>query len=106
MNIEQTAELLAAIQLIDNRKVEKLTIQVWHELVGDLDYAVAAEAVKLHFRESTEYLKPAHIRAGVERMLLASLGTREDEWGNRIEVDSAALAAYRRAVASRGEIER
>jgi hypothetical protein len=39
-------------------------------------------------------------------MLLASLGEREDEWGNRVEPDQVALAAYRRAVGSRGEIGR
>lgn len=101
MNIEATATLLANIQLIDNRRVEEETIIAWHELVGDLGYDMALEAARLHFRDSTEYLKPAHVRAGVERMLLAGLGAREDEYGNRIEPDAAALAALQRARADR-----
>lgn len=106
MNIEQTAELLAGIQLIDNRKVEKLTIRMWHELVGDLEYAHAAEAVKLHFRQSTTYLTPAHVRANVERIRLAALGPVEDEWGNLVDPEPAAQEAARRLAAGRKAVER
>lgn len=105
MNIEQTAELLARMQLIDNRRVEKLTISVWHELVGDLDSGLAIEAVKLHQRESTAYLTPAHVRGNVERMLRASLGDGTDEWGNRIPADPGAVAAYQRATSTRKAVE-
>ncbi|GAA3948138.1 hypothetical protein [Microbacterium soli] len=104
MNIQETNQLLIRIQVIDNRQIGDSTVIAWHELVGDLDYGMAVEAVKLHQRESTAYLTPAHVRAGVERMLLASLGEREDEWGNRIEPDAVALAAYRCAVSGRKEI--
>lgn len=97
MNIQQTTELLTRIQIIDNRKVEEATVLAWHELVGDLDFDMAVEAAKLHFRESTAYLTPAHVRANVERMLVAGLGDREDECGNRVEPDPVALAALRRA---------
>lgn len=106
MNIQETNQLLIRIQVIDNRQVGDSTVIAWHELVGDLDYGLAVEAVKLHQRESTAYLTPAHIRANVERMQVASLGAREDEWGNPVAVDEAALSAYRRATAGRGEIER
>ncbi|WP_054682616.1 hypothetical protein [Microbacterium sp. No. 7] len=105
MNIQETAALLTRIQIIDNRRFEEATVLAWHELVADLDYGLAVEAVGLHFRESTAYLAPAHVRDGVERMLLAALGEREDEWGNRVDADPVALAAYRRAVARRTEIE-
>jgi hypothetical protein len=106
MNIQETTAFLVHVQAIDNRKVEEATVLAWHELVGDLDYGMSVEAARLHFRESTAYLVPAHVRANVERMLLASLGEREDEWGNRVEPDQVALAAYRRAVGSHGEIGR
>lgn len=106
MNIQQTNQLLIRIQVLDNRLIGDSTVIAWHELVGDLDYALAVEAVKLHQRESTAYLTPAHVRVNVERMLLASLGERTDEWGNHLDPDAVALAAYRRAVAGREELER
>lgn len=96
MDIAQTADLLAEVQLIDNRRIEEATLIAWHRLVDDLDYAEAVEAVRLHFRDSTEYLKPAHIRAGVERIRVAALGPREDDFGNQIEADGPAVAAARR----------
>lgn len=106
MNAVEVGKLLAEVSVIDARQVDEAAVLVWMPLVGDLDYAMSVEALRLHRRESTAYLTPAHIRANVERMLLASLGERRDEWGNRIEPDAVALAAYRRAVAGRGEIER
>lgn len=103
MNIEQTATLLAEIQLIDNRRVDEEVIVSWHELVGDLGFAEAREAVVLHRRESATWLTPAHVRENVERIRVAAIGPREDELGNVIEPDAAALAAARR-LAGRKEI--
>lgn len=100
MNIQETNQLLIRIQVIDNRQIGDSTVLAWHELVGDLSYEHAVEAVKLHQRESTAYLTPAHVRANVERMLTAALGDREDECGNRIPADPVALAAYQRATAA------
>lgn len=96
MNLVQTNDLLTHIQIIDNRQIGDSTVLAWHELVEDLDLDAALEAVRLHFRESTEYLKPAHIRAGIERIRVAGLGLQEDEWGNEIEPDLPALAALER----------
>lgn len=104
MNVQETNALLERIRVIDNRQVGDSTVLAWHGLVSDLDFATAVEAVRLHFRESTAYLVPAHVRAGVERILLAGLGAREDEWGNELAVDEAALAAHRRLHGQR-EIE-
>ena len=96
MNIVQTNDLLVHIQLIDNRQVGDATVLEWHELVGDLDYDEALEAVRLHFRDSTDYLKPAHVRGGIDRIRLAGLGPQQDEYGNDIEPDHPAVAAYKR----------
>lgn len=101
MNIQETNQLLIRMQVIDNRQIGDSTVIAWHELVGDLDYGMAVEAVKLHQRESMAYLTPAHVRANVERILLAGLGTRDDEFGNELEVDEPALAAHRRLSAVR-----
>lgn len=96
MDIDETADLLAEVQLIDNRRVEEATLVAWHRLVDDLDYSEAVEAVRLHFRTSTAYLTPAHLRVAVDRIRLAGLGPREDEWGNEIEPDVPAVAAWER----------
>ena len=92
MNIQQTAELLAIIQVIDSRRVDEATVLEWHALVGDLDLATAVEAVRLHRMESTAYLLPAHVRAGVERILNAD-PEPIDQFGNPLDRDQAALNA-------------
>ncbi|MBW9093137.1 hypothetical protein JNB62_05530 [Microbacterium jejuense] len=101
MNIQETNQLLIRMQVIDNRQIGDSTVLAWHELVADLDYATAVEAVKLHQRESTAYLTPAHVRANVERILLAGVEGREDEFGNELDVDEPALAAHRRLTSAR-----
>lgn len=101
MNLQETTDLLVRIQIIDNRRFEEATVLAWHELVEDLDFRIAVEAVRLHFRESTAYLVPAHVRRGVERILLAGLGAREDDYGNTVDVDEPALAAHQRLSGSR-----
>lgn len=65
MNIQQTAAVLTKIQLIDNRQVDTLTLNEWHDAIGHLDYEDALEAVRMHRRESTAWLLPAHVTAGV-----------------------------------------
>lgn len=104
MNIQETTELLTRIQIIDNRRVEEATVLAWFELVEDLALDAALEAVRLHFRESTEYLKPAHIRAGIERIRVSGLGPREDDFGNVIDPDAQALAAHNRLAGIRREV--
>lgn len=65
MNINQTAAVLAKIQLGDNREVTSLVLQEWHDTIGDLDYDDAVEAVRMHRKDSTAYLMPAHVRENV-----------------------------------------
>ena len=65
MNTEELTTLLARIQVLDNRQVDELTIQAWAPLMADVNYLDAVQAVNLHFQRSGEYLKPAHVVAGV-----------------------------------------
>lgn len=65
MNIDETAKVLAKIQLGDNREVTRLVLQEWHDTIGDLPYDDAVEAVRMHRRDSTTYLMPAHVRENV-----------------------------------------
>lgn len=67
MNTQELTALLGRIQVLDNRQVDELTLQAWTPLMADLDYTEAVDAVNTHFRESREYLQPAHVRALVKR---------------------------------------
>lgn len=71
MTTEELAKLLVRISVLDNRTVDKLTLEFWEPLIGDIDYDRALEAINQHFRESTDYLRPAHI---IERS--AAIGRR------------------------------
>ncbi|OAZ40924.1 hypothetical protein A9Z40_03000 [Microbacterium arborescens] len=73
MTGNELAVLLARIQVLDNRQVDELTLQAWEPLMEGLAYADAVAAVNAHFRESTEYLKPAHIVQRVRASRLAAL---------------------------------
>ncbi|MGN6200003.1 hypothetical protein [Humibacter sp.] len=76
MNIKETAAVLAKIKLGDNREVTTLVIQEWHDAIGDLAYADAVEAVRMHRRDSTDYLMPAHVWANAR--LVASRRERDE----------------------------
>lgn len=64
----ETAMLLAKAALIDNRNIDQATVEAWHEIISDIDYADALQAITNHRRESTEYLTPAHIVAGAKKI--------------------------------------
>jgi len=68
VNFLETSELLARIQVGDNRKVDDLVIEEWWHLVRDLRLDDAIEAVREHRRVSGEYLTAQHVRAGVRRL--------------------------------------
>lgn len=61
----ETAALLSLIALVDRRVVDEATVRHWHDLVGDLDFDDACDAVRAHRRGSTDWLQPAHVIAGV-----------------------------------------
>lgn len=68
MNKMEIARLLTAIAALDNRKVLEETVEAWYAVLHSYPYGDAAEAVRQHFEDSTEYLMPAHVRAGVKRI--------------------------------------
>lgn len=65
MTLQQVGQLLTLVAMNDNRAWTPETALVWHEILGDLDYDAAVGAMYAHFRESTDYLTPAHIVARV-----------------------------------------
>lgn len=68
MNVQQTAALLALIAVVDRRHIDDPVVLHWHDLVADINFDDACEAVREHRRTSTEYLVPAHVRVGVGRL--------------------------------------
>lgn len=64
MTREQTAALLALIAVCDRRSVGVPEIAAWHQLLGEVDYDDACEAVRRHFRGSRDYLMPVHVVDG------------------------------------------
>lgn len=83
MTNEEMAMLLAKIQVLDNRQVDEVTFAAWKEVLGDLEYEFAAESVVKHFRESTEYLKPAHVVARARDLRRQANGEAQqalDKW--------------------------
>ncbi|KAA9133737.1 hypothetical protein [Microbacterium caowuchunii] len=73
MTTEELTVLLARIQVIDNRQVDALTLQAWEPLLAGIAYADAVAAVNAHFRDTTEYLMPAHIVRRVREARRAAL---------------------------------
>lgn len=68
MNLEETDRLLTLIQNVDKRRIDDATVLVWHEILGELAFADCVVAVTTHFRESTDYLMPAHIVRGAREI--------------------------------------
>ncbi|WP_159573058.1 hypothetical protein [Curtobacterium sp. 18060] len=68
MNKLELSKLLTTFSLVDHRNIDPETVNAWYDVLGDLDVDFAYEAGVEHFRESTDYLKPAHIVAGAKRL--------------------------------------
>lgn len=92
MTKQEVAKLLAKISLIDNRKVDALTLAEWFDIVGHLDFVLAVEAVREHRQTSTDYLQPAHIVAIAYRLARGN-PSRESA---RLAIEEATAARSRR----------
>lgn len=68
MDIKQTGLLLVKISLVDNRDASPQTILAWQEILFDTDFQDALQALLEHHRESTEWVKPAHIVQGAKKI--------------------------------------
>lgn len=62
MTRSEIALLLGAIAARDQRTVGDTDVLAWHEDLDDIDFDDARQAVRLHFRDSTDRIMPAHIR--------------------------------------------
>lgn len=62
MTPAETAALLAKVQAFDKRTVGRADVAAWHEVLATTELADALEAVTRHYRESADFLMPAHVR--------------------------------------------
>jgi hypothetical protein len=69
----EVIDLLTLIASFDRRTAGKTDVAAWQATVGDLAWPDAQAAVVEHYRESTEWLMPAHIRQRVAAMRQARL---------------------------------
>jgi len=68
VNIEEVGKLLAKVALIENRTATNEQIVAWAELLQDIDYADANEALVRHYQQRTDAIKPAHIYRGAKEV--------------------------------------
>ena len=67
MNSSEVRELLSGIKMVDNRRVHDGTVEMWRRILSDLELDECKLAVIEHFRSSSSYLEPHHIRQIVKR---------------------------------------
>lgn len=68
MTPEQTFDLLSLIAARDSRSIGKADVMAWHSDAGDLDFDDACAAVSMHYRQSTDWIMPKHIRDLVKKI--------------------------------------
>lgn len=65
MTRSEMAMLSAIVHSLQGGESTRLEVEAWYEVIGDLDYEDAAEAVKAHFRAESRRIMPADVRRRV-----------------------------------------
>lgn len=66
MNHDETEALLIRASVIDSRKITPSMVDVWQEILANVDFTAAKAALVAHRREHPGvYLEPGHIRQQV-----------------------------------------
>ena len=65
MNTDEVIDLLTLAASYDRRKVGESDVAAWGLAIGDLPFADARDAVIAHYRESADWIMPAHVRRHV-----------------------------------------
>jgi len=96
------AELLALAAAFDRRTVGQADAAAWADALYDLEPEDCAEAVRLHYRESTAWIMPGHVRQRVSYLKTARADRLHDiELRREIESGNAADRDQVRKIASR-----
>ena len=82
MTRAETAKILAVLAASYPKfEVDDLKVQVWHEMLGDLDYATANMAVKKLILENTFPPSIAEVRKAAMEILNPDVMTAAEAWG-------------------------
>ena len=82
----ETAKLLAVLAAAFPRfEVDDLKVQVWHEMIGDLDYGIASLAIKKLILESTFPPSIAEVRKAAVEIQAPEQTTGAQAWGEVIK---------------------
>lgn len=68
MTADEVVDLLTLMASYDRRTVGKADVAAWQQVVGDLPFGDCEQAVIAHYRDSTDWLMPAHVRQRVKAM--------------------------------------
>lgn len=66
MNRTEASILLTFIARVDNRNIDREVIEVWADMLDDLELEAALPAAREHLRTDTAWLTPALIRHRIE----------------------------------------
>ncbi|MBF0721944.1 hypothetical protein [Sanguibacter inulinus] len=102
MRPSEAMVLLTKVMTFDNRTLNDSVATSWSQVLADVDFADAEAAVLKHYAASSEWIMPAHIRAGVQRIraerVRAVLGTAAPVPPPEVPADDVqAYQAWRRA---------
>jgi hypothetical protein len=82
----ETAKLLAVLAAAFPRfEVDDLKVQVWHEMIGDLDYGIASLAIKKLILESTFPPSIAEVRKAAVEIQTPEQTNGAQAWGEVIK---------------------
>ena len=95
------ADLLALAAAFDRRTIGKADAVAWADALHDLAPADCAEAIRAHFRDSTDYLMPAHVRQGVKRIRADRIRSANSAIFEPDDANPDDVAAYLAAIRDR-----
>lgn len=107
MTPTEVSQVLAKAAAFDQRTVGEADIFAWMEAVGDVDLDDALAAVTRHYRESTDFLRPAHLREQVRAIRNERAAQRHSEaleLPSRFEADDIRDARLRAGVAQLAQV--
>lgn len=68
METREAFQLLTLASARDGRTVDAAVAAVWADDLSDVALPDAVAAARDHYRESSDWLMPAHVRAGIARI--------------------------------------
>lgn len=66
MTPSDMADVLTAAGVYDGRKISPADVAAWHAAIGQYDREDAIAGVVRHYADSTEWLKPGHLKAQIQ----------------------------------------